>query len=67
MDAAHEIGALEVLACDESFFTALLAADHERLGAILADDFLIIDVLSGQVAGREALLAAIGSGQLALR
>ena len=67
MDAANDIGTLEVLACDESFFTALLAADHELLGTILADDFLIIDVLSGQVAGREALLAAISSGQLAVR
>jgi ribosomal protein S18 acetylase RimI-like enzyme len=42
----------------------LLAADHELLGTILADDFLIIDVLSGQVAGREELLGAISSGQL---
>jgi RNA polymerase sigma-70 factor (ECF subfamily) len=42
----------------------LLAADHDRLGRILADDFLIIDVLSGQVARREELLGAISSGQL---
>jgi GNAT superfamily N-acetyltransferase len=42
----------------------LLAADHDRLGTILADDFVIIDVLSGQVAGREELLGAISSGQL---
>jgi len=28
----------------------LLAADDELLAAILADDFLIIDVLGGQVA-----------------
>ena len=48
MESALEIGAREVLACDESFFTALLAADHQLLGTILADDFLIIDVLSGQ-------------------
>jgi len=54
----------EVLGCDESFFSALLAADHELLGTILADDFLIIDVLSGQVAHREELLGAISSGQL---
>ena len=64
MNSAQVIGASEVLACDESFFTALLAADHELLGTILADDFLIIDVLSGQVARREELLGAISSGQL---
>ena len=64
MDPAHDVAAREVLACDESFFTALLAADHELLGTMLADDFLIIDVLSGQVAHREELLGAISSGQL---
>jgi hypothetical protein len=64
VESVHEIDAREVLACDESFFTALLAADHDRLGAILADDFVIIDVLSGQVARREELLGAISSGQL---
>ncbi len=64
MEFAHDTGTGEVIACDESFFTALLAADHELLGAILADDFLIIDVLSGQVGHREELLGAISSGQL---
>jgi ketosteroid isomerase-like protein len=64
VESVHEIDTREVLACDESFFTALLAADHDRLGTILADDFVIIDVLSGQVAGREELLGAISSGQL---
>ena len=61
MESAHEIDTREVLTCDESFFAALLAADHDLLGTILADDFLIIDVLSGQVARREELLAAISS------
>ena len=64
MDPAPDIDIREVLACDESFFTALLAADHDLLGTILADDFVIIDVLSGQVARREELLGAISSGQL---
>ena len=64
MESVHEIDTREVLACDESFFTALLAADHDLLGTILADDFLIIDVLSGQVARRDELLGAISSGQL---
>ena len=64
MESAQGMSTREVLACDESFFTALLAADLELLGTILADDFLIIDVLSGQVAHREELLDAISSGQL---
>src|SRR5215468_2548222 len=64
VESAQEIGTCEVLARDESFFTALLAADHELLGSILADDFLIIDVLSGQVGHRNELLGAISSGQL---
>ena len=64
MEPAHETDTREVLACDESFFTALLAADHDLLDTILADDFLIIDVLSGQVTRREELLGAIRSGQL---
>jgi GNAT superfamily N-acetyltransferase len=64
VEPAHDIDTREVLACDESFFAALLAADHDLLGTILAGDFLIIDVLSGQVARREELLGAISSGQL---
>ena len=42
----------------------MLAADHNLLGTTLAVDFLIIDVLSGQVLRREELLGAISSGQL---
>src|SRR6516164_8142429 len=64
MESADDIDTREVLACDESFFTALLAADHGLLGTMLADDFLIVDVLSGQVADREELVGAISSGQL---
>jgi ketosteroid isomerase-like protein len=64
VESAHDIDTREVLACDESFFGALLAADHDRLRAILADDFVIIDVLSGQIARREELLGAISSGEL---
>ena len=55
MESAHDINTRQVLACDESFFTALLAADHDLLGTILADDFVITDVLSGQVDLRAGL------------
>ena len=54
----------DVVACDEAFFNALLTADRETLDTLLADDFLIVDVMSGQVTGREQLLAAITSGEL---
>jgi len=64
VESARDIDTGEILACDESFFAALLAADHDLLGTILADDFVIIDVLSGQVALRDELLGAISSGQL---
>ena len=47
MESNHEKVTREVLACDESFFTALLAADHDLLGTILADNFVITDVRSG--------------------
>jgi hypothetical protein len=47
------------------FFTTLLAADHDLLGTILADDFVIINLLSGQVARREELLGAISTGRCA--
>ena len=64
MESAQDIGTREVLTCDELFFSALLAADHDLLGTILADDFLIVDVMSGQVARRDELLGAISSGEL---
>ncbi len=64
MESAHGISSDEVIASDESFFTALLAADHDVLATMLADDFLIIDVLSDQITRRDELLGAISSGQL---
>lgn len=64
MKSAYDIDISEVLASDEAFFAALLTADHDLLGTILAGDFLIVDVLSGQVTRRAELLGAISSGQL---
>jgi hypothetical protein len=42
----------------------LLSADTGSLEAVLADDFVIVDVMSGRVTGREEFLAAMGSGML---
>ena len=64
MESAQDIDTREVLACEESFFKALLAVDHDSLGTILTDDFLIVDVMSGQVARREELPDIISSGKL---
>jgi hypothetical protein len=63
MNSAQDTGTSQVLACEESFFGALLAADHQTLATILADDFVIVDVMSGQAARREDLLGAISSGE----
>lgn len=47
---------------DRSFFAALLAADVAALGELLADDFVLIDVLQGGEIQRSALLEAVGQG-----
>jgi hypothetical protein len=54
----------EVAACDDAFFAGLLTADVDSLRGLLAPQFLIVDVMAGQVADRETLLDALGSGGL---
>jgi ketosteroid isomerase-like protein len=51
-------------ALDKQFFDALIAGDAEAVGRILADDFVLIDVMSGSEIMRSDFLAAIGSGQI---
>jgi ketosteroid isomerase-like protein len=63
MEDAHH-GARGVLARDESFFDALFTADRDALDGLLTHDFVIVDVLMGQVASRDDLLGAIGAGAL---
>jgi ketosteroid isomerase-like protein len=53
-----------VLAVEEKFFTALVGADVAGLTAALADDFMLVDVMSGGLVPRDALLAMVGSGDL---
>jgi ketosteroid isomerase-like protein len=45
---------------DDEFFDALTAGDVGRLEAVLDERFLIVDVMSGAVADRMALTAALG-------
>ena len=51
-----------VLHCDNTFFEALLAADAEALDRVLADDFVIVDVMAGGVNTRDDFLVAIQGG-----
>jgi ketosteroid isomerase-like protein len=47
---------------DLDFFMALLAGDIPGLEALLAEDFLIVDVTSGSVHSRPSFLEAISAG-----
>jgi len=54
---------LDPLATERQFFSALLEAKLESLDQVLADDFLLIDIMSGSEISKPALLGAVGSGQ----
>jgi ketosteroid isomerase-like protein len=53
-----------VLAAEQTFFSSLLAADVATLDGLLADDFLIIDVMRGGLTAKAELLGAIGAGMV---
>jgi len=52
------------LAAERRFFAALVAANLEDLDRVLADDFVLIDVMRGDEIAKPALVAVLGSGQL---
>ncbi len=52
------------MAAERAFFKALVEASLEDLDRILADDFLLIDVMGGSEITKDALMAVLGSGQL---
>jgi hypothetical protein len=56
--------AADPLAAERAFFTALAEAGREALDRVLADDFLLIDVMRGAEITKAALLAVLGSGQI---
>jgi hypothetical protein len=56
--------ASDPLAAEREFFTALVEAGLEALDRALADDFMLIDVMSGAEITKTSLLAVLGSGQL---
>ena len=51
----------EPLPAEDAFFQALVKADTRALDGILTGDFLIIDIMRGNVTGREGFLAAIAA------
>jgi ketosteroid isomerase-like protein len=55
---------LDPLAAEREFFGALVQADLETLDRILAEDFLLIDVMSGSEITKAMFLAVLESGQI---
>jgi ketosteroid isomerase-like protein len=49
---------------EDRYFDALLAGAAETLEELLADDFLIVDVMSGAVTDRAAFIGALRDGLL---
>ena len=56
--------AREVLDAENRFFGALLGFNRAALDAVLAADFLLIDVMTGSEIPREFLVDAVGTRQL---
>lgn len=52
------------LAADDAFFQALVKADASLLEDILAGDFLIVDIMRGDVNGRADFIAAVAAQQV---
>jgi len=53
-----------VLAADGEFFKALTEANLESLRGLLADDFILIDVMQGAEVTKTLLVELVRSGQL---
>jgi ketosteroid isomerase-like protein len=51
-------------AVEQGFFAALLEADSETLDQLLAEDFLLVDVMTGSEVSKAALLETIKARQL---
>lgn len=55
---------LDPLVADRQFFTALVDGSVKDLDQILADDFVLIEVMGGSEVSKSSLLGAIESGEL---
>lgn len=49
---------------EQEFLTALIEADADALAKLLADDFLLIDVMTGSEVSKAALLEVVVARQL---
>lgn len=49
---------------ERRFFDALIAASVDELEAVLASDFVLVDVMAGSLIGRADFVAAVGGGQI---
>ena len=56
--------AVDPLAAEQQFFTALTSADLDALEQILVRDFLLIDVMSGSEVTRDSFMDVLRSGML---
>ena len=56
-----------VLDVEQAFFDALLASDMKALDGLLADDFTIIDVMTGSEIIRPVFVEAVTSGIVEFR
>lgn len=54
----------EPLPAEDTFFQALVRADAGLPGGVLADDFLIVDIMRGEVTDRAGFIAAVSGGQV---
>ena len=59
MTALHD-----ALTTEDSFFRGLVNADGDALAGVLADDFVLIDVMRGTEVDKASLLHVVGSRQL---
>jgi len=54
----------DTLDTDRKFFAALKAADLKAMDGLLADDFILVDVMSGSENTKAAFLGLVASGAL---
>jgi ketosteroid isomerase-like protein len=59
MNAENGDSRSEAESAEDQYFEALVAGDIEQLEDLLAEDFLIVDVMSGSVTDRTAFIAAL--------
>jgi ketosteroid isomerase-like protein len=59
--AEPKIARAPVLDADRRFFDALLASDGSALEALLAADFVIVDIVAGSVTDRAAFIGGVAS------